>query len=352
MRQLIEGTDAEINSEELRRFVRSTTAVEILSLVLVGLVAVLSSGLVQSAPALTVLMCAFAAAIAAFSWRRIFPRETRFKIALQSWTMVAFVTGVLWLTGKGASPLTNFYVLPIVLSALSLGRLATLLQVALIAVCHMALAAETPSIEVFSLEYASVAVGQLFPFLLIAYLTTALTADISAARKRIENLGQIDALTGLLNINAFNRLWQAAHAAAVQQKQKYALVSIDLERLNSINDSFGHEAGNSALCLVAQCLLRCIRTSDIAARFGGDEFVLLLPSADTAAADAVIKRIRSSVYGTTLDLRARMVRCSVNIGVAIFQEDARDPRELLALASKRMNRDKELRRAPDRAVNA
>jgi diguanylate cyclase (GGDEF)-like protein len=352
MRQLIEGTDAEVNSEELRRFVRSTTAVEVLSLVLVGLVAVLSSDLVQSPPALTVLMCVFAAAIALFSWRRIFPRQTRLKIALQSWTMLAFVTGVLWLTGKGASPLTNFYVLPIVLSALSLGRLATLLQVALIAVCHMALAAATPAIDVFSLDYVSVAIGQLFPFVLIAYLTTTLTADISAARERIEDLGQTDALTGLLNISAFNEVWQAAHASALQQKQKYALVTIDLEKLKSINDSFGTEAGNSALCLVAQCLLRCIRTTDIAARFGGDEFILLLPSADTVAAEAVVKRVRSSVYSTTLDLKARMVRCSVNIGVAIYPQDARDARELLALASKRMNRDKELRRAPERAANA
>ncbi len=112
--------------------------------------------------------------------------------------MLVFITGVLWFTGKGASPLLNLYLLPIILSALTLGRLVTLLQVAAIAVCHFLLALATPGVEVISLLYASQVVGQLAPFLLVAYLTTTLSADITEARERIENLAQTDSLTGLL----------------------------------------------------------------------------------------------------------------------------------------------------------
>ncbi len=126
--------------------------------------------------------------------------------------MLIFITGVLWFTGKSSSPLLNLYLLPIILSALTLGRLVTLLQVAAIAVCHFLLAAATPGLDVLSLVYASRAVGQLAPFLLVAYLTTTLSADITEARERIENLAQTDSLTGLFNLRMFNEVWQREHA--------------------------------------------------------------------------------------------------------------------------------------------
>ena len=121
---------------------------------------------------------------------------------------------------------------------------------------------------------------------------------------------------------------------------------IDMDRLKDINDGFGHEAGNSAITLVAQCLQRSIRGTDTAARFGGDEFAVLLPGASPEVAEAVVKRVRHNVYKTTLDLRSRMIRCSVSIGVVNYPKDGRDMRELLSMADRKMYRDKELRRAP------
>src|ERR1700722_723835 len=112
------------------------------------------------------LLAAFLAAIVAFRARRFFPGRTRTRLLIESWFMLIFITGVLWFTGKSGSPLLNLYLLPIILSALTLGRLVTLLQVAVIAICHMLLAAATPGLDVASLFYASHAVGQLAPFLL------------------------------------------------------------------------------------------------------------------------------------------------------------------------------------------
>src|SRR6202035_2516358 len=201
-------------------------------------------------------------------------------------------------------------------SAFTLGRLVTLLQVAVMAICHLLLAAATPGLDVASLFYASHLVGQVAPILLVAYLTTTLSADITEARERIENLAQNDSLTGLYNVRMFNELWQREHDACERNRGGvYSLLMIDMDKLKEINDVFGHEAGNSAITLVAQCLQRSIRATDHAARFGGDEFAVLLPGASPEIAEAVIKRVRHNVYKTTLDLKSRMIRCSVSIGV-------------------------------------
>ena len=305
---------------------------------------------VQFGPVLG-LLGAFGVAIVAFRSPRFFPRHSRTRLLIESWSMVIFITGVLWFTGKSSSPLLNLYLLPIILSALTLGRLVTLLQVAAIAICHLLLAASTPSLDVASLFYASQAVGQLAPFLLVAYLTTTLSADITEARERIENLAQTDALTGLYNLRMFNEVWQREHAASERDRGVYSLLLIDMDKLKDINDDFGHEAGNSAIKLVAQCLQRSIRNSDYAARFGGDEFAVLLPGASPDIAEAVVKRVRHNVYKTTLDLRSRMIRCSVSIGLVNYPKDARDMREILSMADRKMYRDKELRRAPGSEAN-
>jgi len=332
--------------------VSGTWSIEILCLALAALVFVWSKTLTTHPWLASSILAAFAIAIVAFRARWFFPRHTRTKLQIESWSMVIFITGVLWFTGKSSSPLLNLYLLPITLSALALGRVVTLTQVAVIAVCHLALAAATPGLEVFSPVYASRATGELAPFLLVAYLTTTLSADITEAREHIENLAQTDALTGLYNSRMFNEVWQHEHAASERDRRTYALLMIDMDRLKDINESFGHEAGDSAILLVAQCLQRSIRGTDTAARFGGDEFAVLLPGASPEVAEAVVNRVRHNVYKTTLDLRSRMIRCSVGIGVANYPADARDTRGLLNIADRKMYRDKELRRAPGPRANA
>src|SRR5712664_131050 len=327
---------------------RSTRSIEILCLALATLVLVWSRALTTQPWPVLALLGAFAVAIVAFRARSFLPGRTRTKLQIESWSMVLFTTGVLWFTGKSSSPLLNLYLLPITLSALTLGRFTTLAQVAVIAVCHLGLAAATPGVDVASMAYASRAIGELAPYLLVAYLTTALSAVITEAREHIENL----ALTGLFNVRRFNEIWQREHAACDREHKPYALLMIDMDKLKDINDDFGHDGGNSALMLVAQCLQRSIRGTDFAARFGGDEFAVLLPGASADVAEAVVKRVRHNVYKTTLDLRSRMIRCSVSIGVANHPKDGRDMRELLSIADGNMYRDKELRRAPGTQAKA
>lgn len=307
---------------------------------------VLSGALAAQLWPVLALLAAFAVAIGVFRYRRFFPRRARTKLQIESWSMVFFITGVLWFTGKSASPLLNLYLLPIILSALTLGRWVTLSQVGVIAAIHVALAATTSGVDVASQIYVSRAIGELAPLLLVAYLTSTLSADITEAREHIENLAQTDSLTGVFNLRVFNEVLRREHATREKDGGVYALLMVDMDNLKEINDAFGHDGGNSALVLVAECLQRSIRGTDTAARLGGDEFAVLLPGASPEIAEAIVKRVRHNVYKTTLDLRSRMIRCSVSIGVVNYPTDGRDARELLSIAERNMYRDKELRQAP------
>src|ERR1035438_8808492 len=120
---------------------RSTRSIEILCLALATLILVWARALTTQPWPVLALLGAFAVAIVAFRARRFFPGRTRTRLQIESWSMVIFITGVLWFTGKSASPLLNLYLLPIILSALTLGRLVTLAQVAVLVICHVALAA-------------------------------------------------------------------------------------------------------------------------------------------------------------------------------------------------------------------
>lgn len=315
-------------------------------MLLVALVLIWSKAPAEQAWPVVGLMTAFGVTIVAFRARRFFPRQTLLKLAIESWTMMLFVTGVLWFTGKNASPLLNLYLLPIILSALTLGRALTMVQVGAICLCHVLLASAAPDIDVMSLGYAAQAVGALAPFFLVAYLTTTLSADVSEAREHLENMALTDDLTGALNMRAFNGVLQEQHAKLEAANGIYAILSVDIDKLKAVNESYGHEAGNSAIKLVSQCIERCIRSSDSVARLSAGEFAVLLPTATPEVADVVLKRIRNTVYNTTLDLRSRMIRCSVSLGAANYPKDGRDARELLNLADRRMRRDKELRRPP------
>jgi diguanylate cyclase (GGDEF)-like protein len=325
---------------------RSTRSIEILCLALAALELVWSQAFSQHLWLTLALLGAFSVAIVVFRSQRLFHSRTRLRLSVESWSMMAFVTGVLCLTGGGSSPMLNLYLLPVILSALTLGRPMTLMQVGVICLIHVALAFATPGLQVLSLSYASAAVGELSPILLVGYLTATLAGDVTEAREHIEALAQTDPLTGVLNLRTFNSSWQRVHTASEPAQIPYAVLMVDIDHLKNVNESFGHAAGDSVLTLVARALQRSIRNTDFAARYAGDEFTVLLPSANPAVAEEVIARIRNNVYKTTLDLGSRMIRCSVSVGVANYPKDGREMRDLLGTAEGNMSRDKQLRRPP------
>src|SRR6185436_19633919 len=195
--------DPTLSPDELRGFSRTVAEIEWLLLILVMLYQVVLVPDQEASAALSMSMFLFAAFVLAFRYANFYTRETHWKIAFETWVMILFITWVLLYTGGPDSPLRDLYLLVIITSALTLGKLATLLEVALIAGCYVWISGQGGTGFTFSLQYGAVLTAQLAPMLLVAYITTMLSADIRRAFGHIKILSETDELTGVLNMRAF-----------------------------------------------------------------------------------------------------------------------------------------------------
>ena len=180
----------------------------------------------------------------------------------------------------------------------------------------------------------------------------AIFNDITDARNDAEQLArqaQFDTLTGLANRNLLMDRLNQAIASAQRRGDSIVVAFIDLDGFKVVNDSLGHECGDKLLQLVATRLQGCVRASDTVARFGGDEFVLVLNQgaganicAETHIAEQVRKVVDSIAAPMTLAGNDIKVGCS--IGLAAFPQDGQDADTLIKHADIAMYRAKELGR--------
>ena len=153
---------------------------------------------------------------------------------------------------------------------------------------------------------------------------------------RVRHLAYHDELTGLPNRSLLmDRLTQAMTQAARQHKQ-VGLLLLDLDRFKSINDSHGHAAGDKLLQQVAERLSACTRSCDTVCRYGGDEFVIMLPEIDGwESADVVARKIHTRLCAPfVFDDRAIVLTAS--IGIALYRTDGRNGSELIREADNAM----------------
>jgi diguanylate cyclase (GGDEF)-like protein len=204
----------------------------------------------------------------------------------------------------------------------------------------------TDGLQSLNGEFGIAAVGVLAPFVLVAFSTTLLVDNINTAKSRIRALSDRDELTSLYNMRAFARLAEQEHETSTRVERTYSVLMIDIEHLKIVNDTYGHEAGSRAVKLVAEALLRLTRSTDVVARYGGDEFIVLLGGANKEVADEVAQRIRNVVFSTTLEVDVKMVRLKVNVGAAAFPENANNLQAVMAAADRAMYKDKDLREPP------
>ena len=141
-------------------------------------------------------------------------------------------------------------------------------------------------------------------------------ADLTAANTRLEDLSQRDPLTGLFNRrHLFTRLEH--ELARAQRGHSLAVVMLDLDRFKHINDNQGHLRGDLLLKEIAGALVASTRVIDVAARYGGDEFMVVLPDTDAADAHVVADRIASAVRAVGVKFDAeRPVTASVGLAIA------------------------------------
>jgi diguanylate cyclase (GGDEF)-like protein len=279
---------------------------------------------------------------------RLLPMQRWHQHIVDLTTMLAAITLLAIATGAARSALVPLYVVPLAGIATAVGRWwLVLLLAAVIAALSYLLGVLTPGIEVGSPEFGVWLVSSLAPGTTVALMLAALVERMHSADKRISDLSSTDSVTGLLNLRAFEEVLHQEHRKAERFRRNYAVAVVDIDNLSQIKETLGHEAGSLVLTAVASAITRSIRNSDVAARFGGDEFVVLCVEADPEIAAAIAQRIRNHVYSGTVSVANRLIRANVSVGVANFPGDHLYPKELMNLANQRMQQDRELRRDPE-----
>jgi diguanylate cyclase (GGDEF)-like protein len=323
IRQSAAGNAVSIEQEELRGISRTVAEIHWLLLILVLLYLIFGGAREdpESSAAVSAGLFFYAALVMGFRYANFSRRETRWKIAIETLGMVAFVTWVLYYTDGLASPLLNAYLLPVITSALTLGKMPTLGGVALIAACYLFLGGAGGPEEILTLPFLGGFVAQLAPVLLVAYITTMFSADIRYGLARAKVLSETDELTGLFNVRGFALAANRLFAQAVRHGRPTSVLMIDSDNLKTVNDGYGHEAGNELLRHLARAIQGELRFTDVSARYGGDEFIVLLPDTPPKGALEVAERIRARIAGSPLDLGTRRLASSVSIGIASFPED-------------------------------
>lgn len=147
-------------------------------------------------------------------------------------------------------------------------------------------------------------------------------------------LAERDSLTGLLNHRAFQSRLEAACKQGERDGKIFSVVMMDLDGFKRLNDSLGHQAGDAALRQVATHLQQCLRDTDVVGRYGGDEFVALLPNTDKNTARGLCERLRESLIAARGPLALTDVSVAVRLsfGVASYPADGVAARALVGIA--------------------
>jgi diguanylate cyclase (GGDEF)-like protein len=165
--------------------------------------------------------------------------------------------------------------------------------------------------------------------------------ELKEANETIERVSRIDPLTGLANRRTLSESLVREIARAGRFGEPLSLVIIDLDHFKSVNDQYGHVTGDHVLEAVATALQGQIRAYDLAARYGGDEFLLLLPGSSNVEAMAISQRILKEV--ATIALQGYPLQISISLGVASWI-GGEIPEEFVARADSALYRSKHLGR--------
>lgn len=328
--------DPNLSAEELRGFSRTVAEIEWLLLVLVLLYHHVLVPDPESGIALSMAMFFFAAFVLGFHYINFYRRETYWKLAIETWVMIIFITWVLHYTGKLDSPLLNLYLLVVITSALTLGKLATLLQMLLIVACYIFLGYQDKSQLMTFSSFLTTVATQVSPLLLVAYVTTMLSADTRRALMQIKFLSETDDLTGVYNRRAITVMSENMCRQAARYGRAFSVMMIDSDSLKAVNDGYGHESGNRLLKLTVQCVQSQLRDADMVVRYGGDEFLVVMPETPCANALGVAERIRKSIASTPLPVRDKALQNTASIGVACYPEHGNDFETVMKRADQAM----------------
>ena len=183
-------------------------------------------------------------------------------------------------------------------------------------------------------------------FLIALFLPAVTLLQRSLRHAQLENASRVDAKTGLLNAVTWQREASIELSRATRTRTPLAVAMIDIDHFKQVNDTYGHLTGDAVLATLSATLRALLRDYDIIGRFGGEEFAVLLPQTDAAAAEQITERLRAKLAEITVPassgtvVQADPLQVTVSIGVAALETSRRDLDELIAAADAALYRAK------------
>lgn len=159
--------------------------------------------------------------------------------------------------------------------------------------------------------------------------------------RKLEKLAGSDGLTQLPNRRHFEEQLEREWRRAQRSGEPFTVILCDIDEFKAVNDAYGHDAGDRLLQEVAVRLGAAVRREDLVARYGGDEFAVLLPGADQDLAAAIAERIRAGIAEASFSLLPEVeAHVTVSLGVAARDSETRDPDVLVVQADRALYRSK------------
>ena len=177
--------------------------------------------------------------------------------------------------------------------------------------------------------------GSIEQVCLIIYDVTDVATNrrqLQAANQELQRLSSTDRLTGLFNRGHWEEMLRQDYARHRRYERNAALVMFDIDHFKKINDSYGHQAGDAVIQQTAELVRQCTRDADIAGRYGGEEFVVLLPDTDSEGAVTFAERLRQSIEAYEVVHEGRSIRFTVSLGIADLSEPTNGYAQLIERA--------------------
>ena len=261
------------------------------------------------------------------------------KFVLEGSVAVTFATLLVVLTGRDASPF--FFTFPLIVggAALVVSPRVTFGLAAAASIAYLIAIAPPGSGGLPPNTVAIVGIN-ITALILLAYVAMVIAREQRRARDAAIRLSTIDNLTGLFNRTFFFAAVEREIARSARSGRGFCLLMMDLDELKQINDRNGHFFGDRVLRGVGEVIRSGGRRIDTAARYGGDEFVVLLPETDPTGAFVLAEKIRLGVADLRVDVAGIMIQPSISVGVVSYPEDGRTSDELMIAADTSMYRSK------------
>jgi diguanylate cyclase (GGDEF)-like protein len=257
------------------------------------------------------------------------------KFIVEGSVAITFATLLVLLTGGDESPF--FFIFPLIVggAALVVSPRVTFALAAVGSIAYV-FAIASPGSEPLTRDALAKVGINLTALVLLAYVATVIASEQRRARDAAIRLSTVDPLTGLFNRTFFFAAVDREIARSARSNRGFCVLMMDLDELKSINDRHGHYFGDRVLAGVGEVISSGVRRIDTAARYGGDEFVVLLPETDPTGAYVLAEKVRIGVTELDIAVSGSVLEASISVGVVSYPDDGRTSDELLISADQAM----------------